>query len=163
MLNLNDKVLRKRYFKMTLNYTFGGDDYHDGDDFEYELEISQIDDWFKSLPQEQLIEMLEEAFANMTEQEQSEIITELLDDAERNLTKVMKGTNSTYVPNFKNLLEDDFGWVVEVFLYDNLDDYRDELEDYFYDEASEAHSDYVDWSNDPYGGKWMPLGWYQNQ
>ena len=115
---------------MILNYSFG----------EYELEYSDIYEYFNGVPNETLKEYLETEYNNMTEREQSEILNELLEDSGRNLIKRRIGTNITFVPNFENLIEDDKSWCIDTFLYDNLDQYEDELKQYFEDDAREANS-----------------------
>ena len=119
---------------MTLRY------YFDDEEFEYELEYSDIYEYFNGVPNETLKEYLETEYNNMTEREQSEILNELLEDSGRNLIKRRIGTNITFVPNFENLIEDDKSWCIDTFLYDNLDQYEDELKQYFEDEAREEAS-----------------------
>ena len=119
---------------MTLRY------YFDDEEFEYDLEYSDIYEYFNGVPNETLKEYLETEYNNMTEREQSEILNELLEDSGRNLIKRRIGTNITFVPNFENLIEDDKSWCIDTFLYDNLDQYEDELKQYFEDEAREEAS-----------------------
>ena len=118
---------------MTLKYYFGENEY------EFDLNSSQIKEYFKAQPNRVLKRYLEEAFDNMTKKEQAEIITELSDDPTR-LMKRREGINITYIPNFEQLLDDDEDWCIETFLFDNLDQYEDELKQWYEDDAREEAS-----------------------
>ena len=118
---------------MTLKYYFGENEY------EFDLNSSQIKEYFKAQPNRVLKRYLEEAFDNMTKKEQAEIITELSDDPTR-LMKRREGYNITYIPNFEQLLDDDEDWCIETFLFDNLDQYEDELKQWYEDDAREEAS-----------------------
>lgn len=124
---------------MTLRY------YFNDEEFEYELEYSEIYDYFNGVPNEELIKYLEQEFDNMSKKEQAEIITDLSDDP-ITLIKRKEGTSITYVPNFKQLIDDDKSWCIDTFLYDNLDQYEDELKQYFEDDAYEAYKEESDYS-----------------
>lgn len=127
---------------MTLRY------YFDDEEFEYDLDYGEISDYFEQLPDNQLIEYLEEEYANLSEKDKTELLNELLDDPKRNLIKKMDGTNPVFEPNFKNLIEDDKYWCIEYFIYDNLDVYEDELKDYFEDDAYDSYKDGLDWKEE---------------
>lgn len=118
---------------MILKYYFNEEEY------EYDLNSSQIKEYFKAQPNRILKRYLEEAFDNMTKKEQAEIITELSDDP-ITLMKRREGYNITYIPNFEQLLDDDEDWCIETFLFDNLDQYEDELKQWYEDEAREEAS-----------------------
>lgn len=121
---------------MTLKY------YFDENEYEFELDYKRIHEYFEGLPIRVLSKYIEEEFDNMSKKEQAEIITELSDDPTR-LMKRREGINITYVPNFEQLLDDDESWCIDTFLFNNLDQYEDELKQYFEDEAKEeaSHSD----------------------
>ena len=118
---------------MTLRY------YFDDEEFEYDLEYSDIYEYFNGVPNEELIKYLEQEFDNMSKKDKAELLNELLDDP-TTLIKRREGTSITFVPNFENLIEDDKSWCIDTFLYDNLDQYEDELKQYFEDEAREEAS-----------------------
>ena len=135
---------------MTLKYEFGGDDYHDGQEFEYDLELSQLYEYFKGLPDRILKQYCEEGYDSMNEQEQSEILTDLINDNDSTLLmKRREGYNVKWYPNFEQLLEDDEEWCIDTFIIDNnLDVYEDELKEYFEDDAYEAYKEQLDAAED---------------
>lgn len=113
--------------------------YFDDEEFEYELDYKQIHEYFEGLPTKVLSKYMEEEFDNMSKKEQAEIITELSDDPS-NLKKRREGINITYIPNFEQLIDNDESWCIDTFLFNNLDQYEDELKLYFEDEAREEAS-----------------------
>lgn len=128
---------------MTLTYDF------DGNDFEYEPEQYEIDSYIEEQPIEVISELAEEAFSRMSEQERSEIITDILNSGDIHwLKKHQEGTNVRYSINWEVAFNEDKKWVME---FISEDDFKDELHDYFYKAASDAFDDADAYNRDPYG------------
>lgn len=124
---------------MTLWYNFGGDDIHEGEDFEYDLSYSDIEGYFMSLPNEELQDAFSEAFYKLPKEEQISLLQD-------------RGEPNFACPNFMAWLNDDKRWVISEFLMDNeiLELFEDELHDEFEDEAYEQYKDRLEYRRDPY-------------
>ena len=128
---------------MTLTYDF------DGNDFEYEVDSSELQTYFDEQPIEVIVEAAEEGFGNMSEQERSEVITDILNDGDIHLLKKhQEGTNVKYSIDWEKAYGEDKDWVME---FISEDDFKDELHDYFYRAASKAFDNAESYSRDPYG------------
>lgn len=128
---------------MTLTYDF------DDRDFEYEPDDSEVKSYIEEQPIEVISELAEEAFSRMSEQERSEIITDILNNGDIHwLKKHQEGTNVRYSINWEVAFNEDKKWVLE---FISEDDFKDELHDYFYKAASDAFDDADAYNRDPYG------------
>lgn len=130
---------------MTLTYDF------DGDSFDYKIDSSEVDSYLSEQDDAALAECAEEAFSNMSEQDRSNIITELINEGDISLlTKHQEGTNVKYSVNWNRALETDKDWVLDI-VKDNLEFFQDDMEDYFHRDAAEAYDDAESYRRDPYG------------
>ena len=128
---------------MTLTYDF------DDRDFEYEVDSSDLETYFDEQPIEVIVEAAEEGFSNMSEQERSEIITDILNDGDIHLLKKhQEGTNVKYSIDWEKAYEEDKSWVME---FVDVDSFKDDIKDYFYRDAAEAYDDAEAERRDPYG------------
>lgn len=128
---------------MTLTYDF------DDRDFEYEVDSSDLETYFDEQPIEVIVEAAEEGFSNMSEQERSEIITDILNDGDIHLLKKhQEGTNVKYSIDWEKAYEEDKSWVME---FVDVDSFKDDIKDYFYRDAAEAYDDAESYRRDPYG------------
>ena len=128
---------------MTLTYDF------DDREFEYEPDDSEVKSYIEEQPVEVLADRAEEGFGRLSEQERSEILTEIINSGDYHwLKKQQDGTNVKYSINWEVALQEDKSWVME---FINEDDFKDELHDYFYSKASEAFDDAEAERKDPYG------------
>lgn len=128
---------------MILTYDF------DGNDFEYEPDESEIESYIEEQPIEVITAIAEETFSKMSEQERSEVITEILNSGDVNLlTKHQEGTNVKYSINWQKAYDEDKDWVLQ---FVDADNFTDELHDYFYRAASDAYDNAEAERNDPYG------------
>ena len=116
---------------MTLEYEFGS---RQGT-FEYDLDYSEIMNYFQSLTDSDLVELMMGAWDKMSKDEQLNILYEM---------------NSPQGPQFDQWVEDDREWCIETFAYDHLEDYEDELHDYYEDKAYEDYIDCGGKPSDPY-------------
>lgn len=109
------------------------------DESEFEMDVDERE-WVESLPDNEIAEMAEEAYEKMSEQEQSDILTELLNDGDLKALKKIdtqgNQLNKKYVPDWDYIVTKDKDWVIDVAVYDNIDDYYEQIKDYFADEAS---------------------------
>jgi len=134
---------------MTLTYWFGRDD---DQEFEFEPDYYQIKEFLESQDEAVLAEAAEEAFDKLSEQQQSEIITDLINDGSYNLLKKTQvGTNVKWSINWQEMVKKDKDWVITEFVFDNLDQFEDDMKDYFHREASEQYDDAEAYRKDPYG------------
>jgi len=128
---------------MTLTYDF------DDRDFEYEVSNSDLETYFGEQSIEVIVEAAEEGFGNMSEQERSEIITDILNDGDIHLLKKhQEGTNVKYSIDWEKAYEEDKDWVME---FVDVDSFKDDIKDYFYRDASEQFDDVEAERKDPYG------------
>ena len=128
---------------MILTYDF------DGNDFEYEPDESEIESYIEEQPIEVITAIAEETFSKMSEQSRSEVITEILNSGNVNLlTKHQEGTNTSYSINWQKAYEEDKDWVLQ---FVDVDNFKDELHDYFYRAASDAYDNAEAERKDPYG------------
>ena len=107
---------------MTLEYEFGSKP----GVFEYDLDYSEIMDYFESLTDNDLVELMMDAWDKMSKDEQLNILYEM---------------NSPQGPQFDQWVEDDREWCIETFAYDHLEDYEDELHDFYEDKAYRKYRD----------------------
>ena len=121
---------------MTLWYNFGSDDY---DEFEYDVSLSQLRNFFMSLPNEELVDAFKQAFEALPKEEQIRLLAE-------------RGEKNFACPNFLQWIEDDKEWVISEFLMDNeiLELFKDDLHDEFEESAYEQYSDKAAYKRDPY-------------
>lgn len=125
---------------MTLKY------YFNEQEFEYDLELSQLYEYFKGLPNRVLKQYCEEGYDSMSEKDQSEILTDLINENDSTLVmKRREGYNVKWYPNFEQLIDDDEEWCIDTFIIDSsLDIYEDELKQYFEDDAYEAYKEQIE-------------------
>ena len=113
---------------MTLEYEFG----NGPGVFEYDLDYSEIMGYFQKLDDEDLVELMEGAWKKLSEDEKLDILHEM---------------NSPRGPQFDQWVEDDREWCIETFAYDHLEDYEDELKEFYEDKA---YDKYIDNGGEPY-------------
>lgn len=132
---------------MTLTYYFGE---YDEKEFEYEPNYEEVNSFIDEQPNEVIADAAEEAFGNMSEQERSEIITDILNSGDVDLlTKHQDGTNVKYSVDWNAAVEQDRSWVMQFF--DAEEYFKDELHDYFHRAASDAYDECEAERRDPYG------------
>lgn len=121
---------------MTLWYNFGSDDY---DEFEYDVSLSQLRNFFMSLPSEELVDAFQQAFEALPKEDQYAILDE-------------RGEKNFACPNYLAWIDDDKEWVISEFLLNNdiLELFEDDLHDYFEEEAAEQWRDAEEYRKDPY-------------
>jgi len=100
---------------MVLHYEFGGDDYHEGDDFEYDVDRDQI------------VEAIADYMAD-------DFIAFLLKKK-----NIQDDNGRKLIRNQKSTVKKIFQWLIKEFdlLYDDEDDWKDIISEYWEDEASE--------------------------
>lgn len=109
---------------MTLYYEYGPEG------FEYEIDRADIDKYLNQLPEKEFIDLAIEGFEFMKKEEAEEVFKEI-EEAEYN-------TDQDIESLFKDIYENDESFLSEVFIYDILKYHKDELTDYFEDDASDA-------------------------
>lgn len=132
---------------MDLIYYFDQDEYT-SKAYEYNIDFKEIENYFNSKDDTDLINDLEEIFLHLKEKDQKEYIKL---SEEPPIEKYDK-----QIVNFEKLLQDDRYWCVEMF--SNEEDitkllFEDELKDYFEDEAYKQFKEENDYDDeDPYKG-----------
>ena len=110
---------------MTLSYYFGDEE------FEYELDSDQVTQYLDSLSNEQIVDKAEEVFENYDEDEKQDLRDSLdgFSTSDGNI-------------DWKALVEEDRDWVISEILFDAAEDFESEMENYFYDDASDSYNAY---------------------
>ena len=110
---------------MTLRYDF------DGELFEKDLDMWQIEEYLSTLHPQELVELVQEGFELLSKDEQHEILTDM-------------GEPNFACPDYDRWLTDEWQFCVELITDDSiLERLEDELHDYFEDEAMKEHQEQV--------------------
>lgn len=105
---------------MTLRYYFG-DEY--SEPFEKDLDLWEIEEYLKTLPTDELVDLVQDGFELLDKSEQHDILTDM---EEQNFA----------CPDYERWIKDDWDFCVELITDDSiLSRMEDELREYFEDEA----------------------------
>ena len=132
---------------MDLIYYFDQDEYT-SKAYEYNIDFKDIENYFNSKDDTDLINDLEEVFLQLKEKDQKEYI-KLSEEPPKEIY-------DKQIVNFEKLLQDDRYWCVEMF--SNEEDitkllFEDELKDHFEEEAYKQFKEENDYDDeDPYKG-----------
>ena len=123
---------------MNITYYYGQ---YDEDEIELDLSESEIIEAITSrISKEQIIKDAEGIYKNYTQEEKQEVLKALKDAPEF----ITNGE-----PDITKLADDDLDWVVETFLFDDLDSYKEDVEIYYEDRANEQYKDNLDYKRNP--------------
>ena len=125
---------------MDLIYNFDQDEYT-SKAYEYNIDFKEIENYFNSKDDTDIINDLEEVFLHLKEKDQEQYI---------------KFSQEPPIEKYGKLLEEDRSWCLQIF--SNEEDitkllFEDELKDYFEDEAYKQFKEETDYDDeDPYKG-----------
>jgi hypothetical protein len=112
---------------MTLRYYFGG--YNDAEPFEKDLDLGDIETYLRTLPANELAELVQEGFELLDSDERFDILTDM-------------GEPNFACPDYKRWVRDEWDFCVELVTDDSiLVRLGDELHDFFEDEAGEEYAE----------------------
>lgn len=122
---------------MILDYYYGPEYPENEQEYEHEYEVDE-QEWFDQLPKETIVDMAQDGWSVMSEEESKEIISNLKKTDPTNVIVLEDGTEE---PNFDQLYDDDPYWLEETFVYEVIDDHIQEIKDYFAEEAYENYKE----------------------